>query len=75
MDQFEKNWIREDSLVDITKLLEDSDPLIAATELNEKLPEKVQNVFIMATQSLDQRKNAGNIESSEMSSYVLSHLL
>ena len=53
MDQFEKNWIREDSLVDITKLLEDSDPLIAATELNEKLPEKVQNVFIMAAQSLD----------------------
>ena len=61
--------------MDITKLLEDSDPLIAATELNEKLPEKVQNVFIMAAQSLDQRKNAGNIESGEMSSYVLSHLL
>ena len=75
MDQFEKNWIRKYSLVDITKLLEDSDPLIAATELNEKLPEKVQNVFIMAAQSLDQRKNAGNIESGEMSSYVLSHLL
>ena len=61
--------------MDIKKLLEDSDPLIAAAELNEKLPKKVQNVFIMAAQSLDQRKNAGNIESSEMSSYVLSHLL
>ena len=54
--------------MDITKLLEDSDPLIAASELNERLSKKVQNVFIMATLSLDQGKNAGNTESSKMSS-------
>ena len=58
--------------MDIKKLLEDSDPLIAAAELNEKLPKKVQNVFIIAAQSLDRRKNAGSIESSKMSSYILS---
>ena len=52
--------------------MEDSDPLIAAAELNEKLPKKVQNVFIVTAQSLDQRKNAGSIESSKMSSYILS---
>ena len=67
MDQFEKNWTWKDIAMDITKLLEDSDPLIAASELNERLSKKVQNVFIMATLSLDLGKNAGNTESSKMS--------
>ena len=53
--------------MDITKLLEDSDPLIAASELNERLSKQVQNVFIMATLSLGLGKNAGNTESSKMS--------
>ena len=57
--------------VDKAKLLEDSDPLITAAELKKRLPKKVQNVFIMATVSPDQRKNAGKTESSKMSSYVL----
>ena len=57
--------------MDITKLLEDSDPLMAAAELNESLPKKVQNVFIMAALSLDQRKNVWNTGSSEISSFVL----
>ena len=68
MDQFEKNWTWKDIAMDITKLLEDSDPQIVASELNERLSKKVQNVFIMATLSLDQGKNAGNTESSKMSS-------
>ena len=46
--------------MDIIKLLEDSDPLIAAAELDERLPGQVQNIFIMVAQSLDQRKTAGN---------------
>ena len=45
----------------IIKLLEDSDSLIVAPELNERLQEKVQNIFIMLAQSLDQRKTAENI--------------
>ena len=57
--------------MDKAKLLEDSDPLITAAELKKRLPKKVQNVFIMATVSPDQRKNAGKTESSKMSSYVL----
>ena len=44
----------------IIKLLEDSDSLIVAPELNERLQEKVQNIFIMLAQSLDQRKTAEN---------------
>ena len=62
MGQFEKNWTRKDITMDTTKLLEDSDPLIVATELNEMFPKKLQNVFIMVAQNLDQRKNAGNTE-------------
>ena len=30
MGQFEKNWTQKDITMDIRKLLEDSDPLIAA---------------------------------------------
>ena len=72
MGQFEKNWTRKDITMDTTKLLEDSGPLIVATELNEMFPKKLQNVFIVVAQNLDQRKNAGNTESYKMSSYVLS---
>ena len=72
MGQFIKNWTRKDIAMDVAKLLEDSDPLIGAPELNERLPEKIQNVFIISSQSLDQRKNARNTESSILSSYVLS---
>ena len=43
--------------MDIIKLLEDSDSLIVAPELNERLQEKVQNIFIMLAQSLDQRND------------------
>ena len=46
--------------MDIIKLLEDSDSLIVAPELNERLQEKVQNIFIMLAQSLDQRKTSEN---------------
>ena len=60
MGQFEKIWTWKDIAVDIIKLLEDSDSLIAAPELNERLQEKVQNIFIMLAQSLDQRKTAEN---------------
>ena len=60
MGQSEKIWTRKDIAMDIIKLLEDPDPLIAAAELNESLLGKVQNIFIMVAQSLDQRKTAGN---------------
>ena len=46
--------------MDINKLVEDSDPLIAAPELNEGPQGKVQSIFIMLAQSLYQRKTAGN---------------
>ena len=41
MGQFEKIWTLKDIVEDIIKLLEDSDPLIAAPELNERLQGKV----------------------------------
>ena len=47
MCQFEKILTRKDIVMDTIKLLEDSDPLIAAAELNESFPVKVQNIFIM----------------------------
>ena len=47
MGQFEKLQTRKDIAIDTIKLLEDSDPLIGAAELNERLPRKVQNIFIM----------------------------
>ena len=37
MGQFEKIWTLKDIVEDIIKLLEDSDPLIAAPALNERL--------------------------------------
>ena len=40
--------------------MEDSDPLIAAPEVNETLQGNVQTSFIMLAQSLDQRKAAGD---------------
>ena len=46
--------------MDIIKLLQGSDPLISAAKLNEILPGKIQTIFIMVAQSLDQRKNAEN---------------
>ena len=48
MYQFEKILTRKDIAMDTIKLLEDSDPLIAAAELNERFPVKVQNISIMA---------------------------
>ena len=38
--------------MDKKKLLEDSDPLIAAPELNERPQRKVHNIFLMPAQSL-----------------------
>ena len=55
------------------KLLEDSDPLIVAAELNEKLLGKVQYILIMVGQSLDQRKTAGNTVKCQAN--FLAHLL
>ena len=75
MGQFEKNWSRKDVTMDTTKLLEDSGPLIVATELNEIFPKKLQNVFIMVAQSLDQRKNAGNTKLIKCQAMFLAHLL
>ena len=46
--------------MDIIKLLQYSDPLISTAKLNEILPGKIQTIFIMVAQSLDQRKNAEN---------------
>ena len=73
MGQFEKIWTRKDIAMDIIKLLEDSDPLIAAAGLNERLLEKVHNIFIMVAQSLDQRKTAGN--TVKFQTNFLTHLL
>ena len=42
-----------DIALDKIKLLEDSDPLILGSELNERLQGKVQNIFTMLAQSLD----------------------
>ena len=46
MDQFEKIWTWKDIAMDIIKLLEDSDLLNAATKLNDRLQEKVQNILL-----------------------------
>ena len=59
--------------MDIKKLLEDFDQLIAAPKLNERLQGKVRNIFIMLFQSLDQRKNAGKTVKCQAS--FLAHLL
>ena len=59
--------------MNIIKLLEGSDPLIAAAELNERIPGKVQNIHIIATQSLDQRRNAG--DTVNCPAMFLAHLL
>ena len=40
--------------MDIIKLMEDADPLIAAPELNERFQGKVQNIFVVLAQSIDQ---------------------
>ena len=58
--------------MDMIKLLEDSDPLIAAPELNERLQGKVQNIFMLA-QSLDQRKTKANTVKCQAN--FLAHLL
>ena len=42
------------------KIIGRPDPLIPAPELNEKPQGKVQNIFIMLAQSLDQRKTVRN---------------
>ena len=47
MGQFEKIWTRKDIAMDTIKLLEDSDLLTTAVELNERLPGKVQNTLLM----------------------------
>ena len=44
--------------MDIRKLLEDSHPIIAAAELNDRLQEKAQNILIIVAQC--QRKNVKN---------------
>ena len=65
MGQFEKIWTQNDIILNIIKLLGDSDPLILAAKLNERLLRKVQNILIMVAQSLDQRRNAGNTVKSQ----------
>ena len=42
------------------KIIGRPDPLIPAPELNERPQGKVQNIFIMLAQSLDQRKTVRN---------------
>ena len=62
--------------MDITKLLEDSDPLIAAAELHERFPRKVQNVLNMAALSLDQKKRMqGRQNPVKCQAMSLAHLL
>ena len=73
LGHFEKIWSWKGIAVDVIKLLEDSDPLNVATELNERLQGKVENIFIMLAQSLDQRKTAGNTEKCQVD--FLAHLL
>ena len=73
MGQFEKIWTRKDIILNIIKLLEDSDPLIMAAKLNERLLRKVQNILIMVAESLDQRRNAGNTVKCQ--AIFLAHLL
>ena len=47
MGQFEKIWTwKEDIAMDLIKLVEDSDSLNAATELNEMFQGKVQNILL-----------------------------
>ena len=60
MAKFEEIWTWKDIAMDIIKLFEDSNQSIAAAELNERLPGKVQNIFIKVAQNIGQRKTAGN---------------
>ena len=62
-----------DIAIDIKKILENSDPLIAAPELNERPEGKLQDIFIMLAQSLYQRKTARNRVKCRAS--FLAHLL
>ena len=73
MGQFEKIWARKDIAMDIIKLLEDSDLLIRPAELNKRFLRKVQNIFIMVSQRLDQKKTAGNTIKCQAN--FLTHLL
>ena len=68
-----KIWTQKDIGMDIIKLLQYSDPLISAAKLNEILPGKIQTIFIMVAQSLDQRKNAEN--KVKCQAMFLAHLL
>ena len=62
-----------DIAIDIKKILENSDPLIAAPELNERPEGKLQDIFIMLAQSLYQRKTERNRVKCRAS--FLAHLL
>ena len=50
---FEKILTSKGIAMDIIKLMEDADPLIAAPELNERFQGKVQNIFVVLAQSID----------------------
>ena len=74
MVQFEKITKKKNNIaMETKKLLKDSDLLIAAPELNERLQRKIQNIFIMLLQSLGQRRNGGNTVKCQAS--FLAHLL
>ena len=74
MVQFEKITKKNNNIaMETKKLLKDSDLLIAAPELNERLQRKIQNIFIMLLQSFGQRRNGGNTVKCQAS--FLAHLL
>ena len=75
MVQFEKTTTtkKKNIAMEIKKLLKDSDLLIAAPELNERLQGKIQNIFIILLQSFGQRGNGGNTVKCQAS--FLAHLL
>ena len=70
--QFEKNQNLNIHRNGYSKII-DSNPLIAATKLNNRLQGKVQNIFIMLGQRLGQKITAGNTVKCQVN--FLAHLL
>ena len=68
-----KSRLKKAIAMDIKKIIGRPDPLIPPPELNKWPQGKVQNIFIMLAQSLDQRKTAENTVKCQVNFLV--HLL
>ena len=75
MGQFPKNWTRKDIAMDIRKLLEDSDPLITAPELNERLPKRYKMFLLWLLKFLIKKRIQGTQNPVTWRAMFLAHWL